>query len=212
MNRTALGIAVAVLAAVVTMPLHEARAETEEGSAPEAAKAAVFATEQAVCAGRDAIFLAGKPGIGALSTCIAQCGGGATVSCGGTSCSATDKNCPTEGYCWSNTEGYKYCAPCQAQCTALCASGPNVTCTGNTCSATDANCASSQDGFCTSDVEGTKYCAPCPTCSAATTHCGTYFPVSCEGNYSCSFSDGCWAECDGVRTYCPGQDDSCNAY
>lgn len=43
----------------------------------------------------------GDPQPGALSVCIAQCDSG-TVTCTGTSCSATDRSCPTtQGFCWS---------------------------------------------------------------------------------------------------------------
>jgi hypothetical protein len=156
----------------------------------------------------------GGPNPGTLSVCVAQCALG-TVTCTGTSCSATDRNCPsTQGFCWSNTEGYKYCSPCPSGpvCTAECAYGPDVTCTGtSSCSATDSDCPS-QVGFCWSDAEGYKYCQACEVeeegCTAQT-YCGST-PLSCQGNVgTCSVSQGCWVQCDGIRTYCPGADENC---
>lgn len=153
----------------------------------------------------------GGPNPGTLSVCVAQCASG-SVACTGTSCSATDTNCPvTQGYCWSNAEGFKYCPSCPSSCTAQCAYGPDVTCSGTSCSATDSDCPS-QVGFCWSNSEGYKYCQQCqeePEGCTAQTYCGS-IPLSCQGNVgTCHVSQGCWVECDGLRAYCSTAGENC---
>lgn len=73
-------------------------------------------------------------GIGAASTCEAQCWDGSTVVCDeGSSCTAQDSNCSwgVQGYC-EDSSGRKYCPPCPDECsaTASCPSGGSVTCEG----------------------------------------------------------------------------------
>lgn len=56
----------------------------------------------------------------ALSVCTASCDDGTTRTCSGSQCSAQDSSCSpeTQGSCWSDAEGYKYCpAPiCPTTC------------------------------------------------------------------------------------------------
>jgi hypothetical protein len=57
------------------------------------------------------------------SDCTATCLDGTTRTCTGTSCSARDTLCSTsfrQGYCWSNTEGYKYCNDTVGDCPSPC--------------------------------------------------------------------------------------------
>lgn len=104
--------------------------------APEL-RAAIFAAPAGTCA-PPAVEKGGltrKGGLpGAESVCTAHCQDGSTRTCSGTSCSATDSSCPSQqGYCWSNSEGYKYCPVCQqAPCytSTTCLDGSQVSCYG----------------------------------------------------------------------------------
>lgn len=209
MRRRSLGWAVVVSCTYLVVLGGELGAESSPGS--EASSSA----QPAVCLDQGLWLSASKRppvggGPGTLSTCIAQCGQTGSVSCSGSSCSATDRDCnSTPGYCWSNTEGTKYCPPCESSCTATCAAGPDVTCIGSSCSATDSACPS-EDGFCWSNAEGYKHCQPCegPEPCTAETHCGFNPPIFCQGDV-CDVRQGCWVECDAFRTYCPGEDETC---
>jgi hypothetical protein len=105
------------------------------GPAPDVLTA-IFSPDGA-CALPAASKPGGPPGVGISSVCTAHCQDGSTRTCTGTSCSAVDWSCPSQsGYCWSNSEGYKYCpAPsCPQGCTASCANagGGTVSCTSYT--------------------------------------------------------------------------------
>jgi hypothetical protein len=106
------------------------------GPAGEAAdlRAAIFGAPDGVPA---ASKPGGPGGVGASSICTAHCQDGSTRTCTGTSCSAVDWSCPNQsGYCWSNSEGYKYCPvpSCPQTCTASCAGagGGSRSCTSYT--------------------------------------------------------------------------------
>lgn len=66
----------------------------------------------------------GSPdGPGEQAVCNAECCDGSYVTCWGTTCNATDENCPsTAGYCWGASTGYRWCPSCSSS-----------TCTGSTC-------------------------------------------------------------------------------
>jgi hypothetical protein len=103
---------------------------------PDPREAVLFAAPGAACA-RPVASKTEPTGIGQASVCIAHCWNGSTQTCTGTSCFAVDSSCPGErGYCWSNTEGTKYCPECQScqGCTASCANagGGTVSCTSCT--------------------------------------------------------------------------------
>jgi hypothetical protein len=105
------------------------------GEAPDPLAAIFAASPDGACA----LPMASKPGlpggVGEASTCTAHCWDGSTRTCTGTSCTAVDSSCSSQrGYCWSNSEGYKYCPTCQASCTASCANagGGSVSCTSTT--------------------------------------------------------------------------------
>lgn len=203
------GLAVVLCGAALVLLGSEVRGESSKVEKMWSPAAALCATPNLVAASSSRGGGSKPPGPGTLSVCIAQCDSG-TLTCTGTSCSATDRNCPsTQGFCWSNVEGFKYCSPCPSSCTAQCAFGPDVTCSGTSCSATDSDCPS-QVGFCWSNAEGYKYCQECGEegCTAQT-YCGST-PLSCQGSAgTCSVSQGCWVQCDGNRTYCPGMDETC---
>jgi hypothetical protein len=203
------GLAVVLFGAALVFLGSNVKAESSKAEGVVWSPAAALCTTPSLVAASRS--RPGDPKPGTLSVCTAQCDSG-TVMCTGTSCSATDRNCPsTPGFCWSNLEGYKYCSPpCESYCTALCANGPNVTCSGTSCSATDSDCPS-QVGFCWSNAEGYKYCQECEEeegCTAQT-YCGSS-PLSCQGSAgTCSVSQGCWVQCDGNKTFCPGMDENC---
>lgn len=67
----------------------------------------------------------------APATCTAQCGGGVTVTCTGTSCSAFDRGCPwQEGYCTSPSETKVCPEPCPCSVTKHCPDGTILSCSG----------------------------------------------------------------------------------
>lgn len=70
----------------------------------------------------------------APGTCTAQCGGGVSVTCTGTSCSAFDRNCPSQrGYC-TGTNGTKLCpSECPCSVTKHCPDGTILSCSGTYC-------------------------------------------------------------------------------
>jgi len=71
-----------------------------------------------------------------LSPCTAQCNEGPDVTCYGNPCSAVNQACPSQrGYCYSASEGSKYCDDCSGPCTQGCQSGqpPPTGCTCNEC-------------------------------------------------------------------------------
>lgn len=52
----------------------------------------------------------------AAGSCTATCQDGSTRTCTGTSCVAVDASCPSQqGYCWSNSGGYKHCLACTGE-------------------------------------------------------------------------------------------------
>jgi hypothetical protein len=96
-----------------------------------------------------------RPGIRPKATCTAICGNGSTVSCSGTTCTATNANCPTD-------PGHVVCDGA----TTACASSTCTTCSPTFCDDADAACSTQ--------------CDPCPytlTCSetTCTSHCRCNF-------------------------------------
>lgn len=64
------------------------------------------------------------------ASCSALCENGSSVTCYGTSCSATDNTCSGAGYrgsCWGSSTGTKYCAVCSLP-------SCDLTCPGRSCS------------------------------------------------------------------------------
>jgi hypothetical protein len=102
------------------------------GEAPDPLAAIFAASPDGACA----LPMASKPGlpggVGEASTCTAHCQDGSTRTCTGTSCTAVDWSCPLSGYCWSNSEGYKYCpaASCPCYASTTCSNGSHVSCQG----------------------------------------------------------------------------------
>ncbi len=66
----------------------------------------------------DALWTASD--FGAQSDCTADCWDGTSRSCNaGTSCMAVDSGCSSQGYCWDNVSGYKYCPSWPISCDDL---------------------------------------------------------------------------------------------
>jgi hypothetical protein len=77
--------------------------------------ASSLAVADGSCAGLAESMLSAPLAVEASTSgcCSATCQSGSSVICCGTSCSATDAACMIQqGFCWSNTEGYKYCPAC----------------------------------------------------------------------------------------------------
>jgi hypothetical protein len=125
-ERLILGVALALL--LSALPVRSEPAD----QAPDL-RAAIFAAPGGACPLPAATKPGGPGGVGSTSVCVANCWDGSTRTCTGTSCSATDSSCPSQrGFCWSNSEGYKYCPACSSNCSAWtsCSSGPPVSCQG----------------------------------------------------------------------------------
>jgi hypothetical protein len=95
----------------------------------------------------------------------------------------------------------------RASSTAQCWDGSTVTCTGTSSSGVDSDCWTGQQGFCWGSSTGTRYCPACPSSCSAFANCPNGNYVFCEGSTSCFAMDGCWVECDGWWTACPGARD-----
>ena len=94
----------------------------------------------------------------------------------------------------------------KATCTAQCGGGTSVTvnCSG-TCTAVDRNCDNRQQGYakCTG---GSQVNCPDPCPCWADTPCPNGSWVWCMGYDHCVGGPGyCFAMCDGVATWCPGE-------
>jgi hypothetical protein len=88
-----------------------------EIDAPESTTTAPRADVATECADTLAGALWTAPDIGAQSDCTADCWDGTSRTCNaGSSCMAHDSSCSTQGYCWDDVSGYKFCPAYPPSC------------------------------------------------------------------------------------------------
>lgn len=136
-----LGLSTLALAAMGAAP---AAAAADASACTPASTAAVVSADGSL---EEAVET--SDGIGAASTCTADCWDGSTVTCDGSSCSAVNSDCDpnmVRGYCEADGTK-KHCPPCEeCRATASCLNGSSVSCTGQSHCAEVNSCYAFCDG------------------------------------------------------------------
>ena len=128
--------------------------EADVVAAPDVAAPAAPAVDETAAPATSAACpiepLAEASFLSTLSTCIADCWDGSTVTCAGPSCQAVDSACSSgqRGYCSSTEGGYVYCPAC-------------ISCSPS-CDDVDGQVCKPHNGTCRMLIGGTCHSYTCP--------------------------------------------------